>query len=213
MPAHATDASKAEERSPGAELHATHVVPLQAVALGVFFVTVLGATFTILPFVVDDAPFLLEIGSGVAATFVLLSWFGFYRAWRTRRRFAQCVLRLDGGSVYPDRLCRFEIEDERDVLIDPRFSLSYEDVFRRVGGRKTYTHGPFVLDVEVRWERSADHGRLGVIGEFTVHGDEIKADSPDAHWETRTFVRLAVRVADGRGCHFELPYHPRPAHG
>jgi hypothetical protein len=213
MPAPAADGDAREKSSLGAEFRPTHVVPLQAVALGVFFVTVLGATFTILPFAVDDAPFLLKIGSGVAAMLVLISWFGFYRAWKTRRKFAHCILRLDHRSVFPGRLCRFVIEDERDVLINPRFSLSYQDVFRRKGGRKPYTHGPFVLDVEVRSKRSGDHGQLGVTGEFTVHADQIKADPPDANWETHTLVRLALRLPDGRGCHFELPYEPHPVQG
>lgn len=197
------------------EIRPTYTVPLLVIGLIVFFVTLFGGIFGMLPFVIEDAPFVLKIGSGAGVIVVFLSWFGLFRAWTTRRKFAYYLLKIETGSVSPGTLTRFVIEDrgsDLNVAASPRFSLSYQDVFHRKGGRKVYTEGPFLLDVKVRSELSANGVYPSMTGEFTVNADEIKTQPPDDDWENQTLVLLTLRLPGGRQCKFELPYAPAPLH-
>ena len=208
-------ARPAHNSSPaGREVGPTYTVPLLIMGLIVFFVTLFGVTFAILPSVIEDRPAVLQIVSVVAIMVVLLSWFGLLRAWATRRRLARCRLLLEGDGVSPETPCCFTIEDRGaflNVATMPRFSLSYQDIFRRTGGRKVYEHGPYVIDAEVSSEFSAKMAYPSVRGEFTLKAGQIKIDPPDENWETRTVVILTMRLPGGRRCKFELPYTPSPA--
>ena len=197
------------------EFRPTYTVPLPIIGLIIFFITLFGGIFGILPFVIEDAPVVLRIGSGAGVVVVILSWFGLFRVWTTRRKFAKCVLVLDSGSISPGTSCRFVIEDRGRSLkltANPRFSLTYQDVFHRKGGRKVYRHGPYILDVEVRSELNTNETYPSVTGEFTVKADQIKTDPLDENWKSETLVLLTLHLPGGRRCKFELPFTAGPVH-
>jgi len=85
-------------------------------------------------------------------------------------------------------------------------------VFHRSGGRKVYSEGPFLLDVEVRSERSSSGTYPSVAGEFTVKADQIKTQPPDEDWVNQTLVLLTLQLPGWRRCKFELPCSPGSLH-
>jgi hypothetical protein len=191
------------------EIAPTYIVPMPIIGVIVFFATLFGGIFGILPFVVSDDSVALEIGSVAGVMVLFLAWLGFFRAWRTRRKSSKCRLVLEGGSVTAGKPCLFRIDDRGDYLdpqSEPRFALSYRDQFRRVEGHKVYRHGPYLLDVEVGSTFTPGARPFSVRGWFSLNPGQVKPDPPNEHWETETFLILAMSQPSGRRCTFELPY-------
>jgi len=78
----------------------------------------------------------------------------------------------------------------------------------RVGGRKVYAEGPYVPSSPVSGERRESLpsacGGPGLFGRFRVARSEVDPRPLD-DWAQRAEVRVRVRIAGGRACHFVLP--------
>jgi len=194
--------------APDGTYRPTYVVPSVIVGVILFFTTLFGGTFAVLPLVIEDAHAALTWGAVAGVLLVLLSWWWAVSVWRSRMRLSGCCLILDGDGVRPDVPCSFTIENRKGTSVELRglrFFLSYQDRLRRRGGRKVYLRGPFTLDVDVE-TREAPEMQTRADGRFVIKTGQVKPRSSDENWHAETIVILRMKVPGTGKCMFELPY-------
>ena len=195
------------------EIAPSSAIPAAILGVIVFLVTLFCGTFAILPFVVPNPSWGLEIGSAVSFVVLVFSWLALFRERRERRSFSDCRLVLEDGFVTSDKPCRFRIVDRGNILNPASaasFSLGYQDEFRRTEGRKVYREGPFLLDVEIPTQFHAGESFPTLEGEFMIRTGDVKSDPPNENWEVRTVIILTMQVVGEGRCKFELPYLQKP---
>lgn len=194
----------------GSPTPATFSIPLPAtltlvVGSGVLALAVSAGVLTSTPL---EVPWLLvsALLIGLAGT----TWAGLAHAIGTRRTFRGCSLSLEAPGLRTDLPVGFAISDPHRQLRDAaqlEISLAWQEIERRVGGRKTYIEGPYSLRSPVSWEHREllpVTGGPGIAGSFEVPGSEIRLGKlPE--WTQRAELVVRVRTGRWRSCVFVLP--------
>lgn len=152
----------------------------------------------------------LPIVAGLFYTLAASSWAGLLHAIGTRRTFRGCTLHLEAGRLRADEPIAFEIADPHGRLRSARsltIELAWREKSTRVGGRKTYTEGPYGLSPTLRFEhRDAlpSGSGPGLAGELRVARSEIELKRlPE--WRQRVEILVRLRTGRWRSCLFVLP--------
>lgn len=139
-----------------------------------------------------------------------LPWAGLAHAIGTRRTFRGCSLSLEAPGLRTDQPVGFRISDPHRRLrraAQLEISLAWQEIARRVDGRKTYLEGPYALRSSVSWEHQEllpATGGPGIAGSFEVAGNEIRLGNlPE--WTQRAEVLVRVRTGRWRSCVFVMP--------